>query len=103
MLDSVRAGAIEATILVSLMGLERSPNTPPPHDEGTSGEDLGWFFQQWACASGFPLLKVAALAFRDATLVTIEQVQEPGEPTSRLSLVVELRAEDGRGGPVVRS
>jgi aminopeptidase N len=64
--------------------------------EEASGEDLEWFFRQWAYSPGFPRLKVTTQGSEGATLVTLEQVQEPGWPTFRLPLVVELRAEDGR-------
>lgn len=64
--------------------------------EEASGEDLEWFFRQWAYAPGFPRLKVTTQGSGDATLVTIEQVQKPEWPTFRLPLVVEIRAENGR-------
>jgi aminopeptidase N len=64
--------------------------------EDASGEDLAWFFRQWAYSPGFPRLKVTTQGSEGATLVTLEQVQEPEWPTFRLPLVVELRAKDGR-------
>jgi len=60
------------------------------------GEDLGWFFDQWAYSPGFPRLEVTSRIADGATLVTIEQVQAADWPTFRLPLEVELRAADGR-------
>ncbi|MFW6090202.1 MAG: M1 family metallopeptidase, partial [Gemmatimonadota bacterium] len=64
--------------------------------EEASGEDLGWFFEQWAYAPGFPRLDVSTRSVEDATLVTIEQVQSADWPTFRLPLEIELRDADGR-------
>lgn len=64
--------------------------------EEASGEDLGWFFDQWAYSPGFPRLKITTQLSGDATLVTIEQVQKPEWPTYRLPLVVEATSANGR-------
>lgn len=64
--------------------------------EEASGEDLGWFFEQWAYSPGFPRLEVSTRLAGDAAFVTIEQVQPADWPTFRLPLEVELRAADGR-------
>lgn len=60
------------------------------------GEDLGWFFEQWAYSPGFPRLEVSTRLADDAAIVTIEQVQSADWPTFRLPLDVEVRAADGR-------
>lgn len=62
----------------------------------SGGEDLGWFFEQWAYSPGFPRLAVSTRADDAAVFVTIEQVQSADWPTFRLPLEVELRAADGR-------
>jgi len=64
--------------------------------EEASGEELGWFFEQWAYSPGFPRLEISTRPAGGATLVTIEQVQSADWPTFRLPLEIELRAEDGR-------
>jgi aminopeptidase N len=66
--------------------------------EEASGEDLEWFFRQWAYSPGFPRLKVTTQASGAATLVAIEQVQKPEWPTFRLPLVLEIRGADGSTG-----
>jgi len=64
--------------------------------EGASGEDLRWFFDQWAYAPGFPRLEVTTRPVEGATILTLEQVQPADWPTFRLPLEIELRAADGR-------
>ncbi|MFW6085049.1 MAG: M1 family metallopeptidase, partial [Gemmatimonadota bacterium] len=64
--------------------------------EAASGEELGWFFDQWAHSPGFPRLDVSTRASNGATLVTIEQVQPPDWPTFRLPLVIVVERPGGR-------
>jgi aminopeptidase N len=64
--------------------------------EEASGEDLEWFFRQWAYSPGFPRLRVTSRTVEDAVVVTIEQVQSADWPTFRLPLVVEITSARGR-------
>lgn len=59
--------------------------------EEASGEDLEWFFRQWAYSPGFPRLRVSSRATEGALVVTLEQTQSADWPTFRLPLVVEVR------------
>ena len=64
--------------------------------EAASGEDLGWFFEQWAYSPGFPRLDVSTRVADGATLVTIEQVQSTDWPTFRLPLTIAVERPGGR-------
>lgn len=64
--------------------------------EAASGEDLGWFFDQWAYSPGFPRLDVSTRTADGATLVTVEQVQPADWPTFRLPLTIEVERPGGR-------
>jgi aminopeptidase N len=64
--------------------------------EEASGEDLEWFFRQWAYSPGFPRLSISSRSTGGALVVTLEQVQSEEWPTFRLPLVVEIRQPNGR-------
>lgn len=64
--------------------------------EAASGQDLGWFFAQWAYSPGFPRLDVSARSVEDATILTIEQVQPEDWTTFRLPLVIDVARAGGR-------
>ncbi len=65
--------------------------------ERVTGEDFGYFFQQWVYGSGYPVYRVAvsyadsAAGYRAA--VTIEQIQK--EPVFRMPLTLEFRMSYG--------
>jgi aminopeptidase N len=65
--------------------------------EEVSGEDLGWFFQQWVFEPGYPRIRFS-YEWDEAThevVVTIEQTQPQSWPTFRFNGVVELAHDRG--------
>ena len=61
--------------------------------EGSSGQDLGWFFAQWVGRPGHPVLEVATVPAEGGIRVILRQIQ-PGAPF-RLALDLELRWAGG--------
>jgi aminopeptidase N len=69
--------------------------------EEFTGQDLGWFFDQWFRKPGYPVLKVRSKwdDAKKAEIVTVEQTQkaEGGTPEAyRLPLDVRFRDENGQ-------
>lgn len=62
--------------------------------EETTGRDLGWFFEQWLRAPGYPLLKASTAASSQGGLeVTVTQLQGDHAPRFRLSLTLAISGE----------
>lgn len=65
--------------------------------EQESGQDLGWFFEQWVYRPGYPVYRTG-LAWdegaRTAT-VTVEQAQNPAWPTFRMPIEFEFETAQG--------
>jgi aminopeptidase N len=61
--------------------------------EEATGEDLGWFFDQWFFRAGFPTLALSHEATTDGIAVTIEQTQAEDPYTVRGT--VRVTCEDG--------
>ena len=63
-----------------------------------AGEDLGWFFDQWLHAPGYPVLDLEHRwdAAAGEIAVTVRQVQDQSWPTFRLPM--ELEVVDAAGG-----
>jgi aminopeptidase N len=65
--------------------------------EQESGQDLGWFFDQWVFRPGYPVYGTA-LAWDDATraaTVTVEQTQNAAWPTFRMPIEFEFQTAQG--------
>ena len=56
--------------------------------EEASGQQLGWFFDQWVYRPGHPMLRTAWEwdAAAGEAVVTVEQTQQDGGPTVRLPI-----------------
>ena len=68
--------------------------------EEESGQQLGWFFNQWLYQPGYPMLRVTH-RWQEATrelLITVEQVQQASWPTFRLPLQIAIAV----GGQEIR-
>ncbi len=63
--------------------------------EEVSGEELGWFFEQWLHHPGHPVLRTAWQGDTGEVELTIEQVQPGDWPTFHFPLTVELTHRDG--------
>jgi len=65
--------------------------------EAASGQELGWFFEQWLERPGYPVVAVDDRwdAPAGEVVITLRQEQDPSWPTFRLPLEVEIRAADG--------
>ncbi len=65
--------------------------------EEAAGRELGWFFDQWLRAPGYPVLAIDWSWDDDASQVeiVIEQVQVADWPTYRLPATVEIRSGSG--------
>jgi aminopeptidase N len=65
--------------------------------EQESGQDLGWFFDQWVFQPGYPVYRTA-LSWDDAArtaTVTVEQIQNPAWPTFRMPIEFEFQTPQG--------
>ncbi len=65
--------------------------------EAAAGRDLGWFFDQWIHAPGYPVLRVSH-AWNSAAseaVIIVEQAQAESWPTYRFPLTLELRTARG--------
>ncbi len=66
----------------------------------TTGENLDWFFEQWAFLAGHPKFKVSKSWDKDARVLTlkVEQTQKAGGlvPVFRVPVEVEIAWEGGR-------
>jgi aminopeptidase N len=63
--------------------------------ERTSGEPLGWFFDQWLRRPGFPELNVTWSSDPSSQQVTLDIVQGSRFGAYRFPLTVELRGANG--------
>ncbi len=68
-----------------------------------SGQDLGWFFEQWVMKPGFPKFSVDWTWDEGTGKVTVEvsQVQSADWPTFRVPVMLELVAHDEENARVV--
>ena len=69
--------------------------------EDVSGQELGWFFEQWLKSPGFPEFEVFWKydEERKQVLVTVDQIQKIGDGTLaayRAPVGIEVRTETGR-------
>ena len=65
--------------------------------EEVSGQELGWFFDQWVHQPGYPVLESEWEMSEDgaAIVLTIAQTQSADWPTFRIPLEVEIRGAGG--------
>jgi aminopeptidase N len=59
--------------------------------EEVSGEELGWFFQQWIYEPGYPTFDHSVRWTGGTAELTVRQVQSASWPAFRVPMVVELR------------
>ena len=68
--------------------------------EEVSGQELGWFFQQWVHEPGYPVFEVSeswqpgAGGAGGTLAVTLRQVQDPEWPTFRVPMELVLRRDE---------
>ena len=65
--------------------------------EEVSGQELGWFFDQWVHQPGYPVLESEWEMREDgpAIVLTVTQTQSADWPTFHLPMEVEIRGADG--------
>lgn len=64
--------------------------------EEASGQQLGWFFEQWLERPGYPVLRVTRTPLAGGGLaLDIDQIQFDAAPRFRLPLTLEFTAPDG--------